>query len=416
MTFQFPGPATAALLLTLATAAPAAVAEDAPPGSDPVFIARLADGSTLTVRIARLDAKGNWVLHPQEGEPRTVAADDLVSLVRDGVSPPAAPERSSLLLPDGDRLRAEIGKAGDETLAIQSPCLGPLDIPLSGIRALVFDPPTEAEAIPPFLDTLRAEAGGTEVLYLTNGDRVEGVFLGLSNDAVSLERRGATLKLPRAGVRALVFDARLTTYPQPRGTFLEFALTDGSRISARPRGIESGAVVADSRFGKPLRLPLAEIARITTRSESIQYLSDRAEDGVKYGPYLGSPRPVRRGSAVDGLPLMLRGQPYDRGLGMQSRTLAAYRLDPSALRFQARIGLDDRAGPLGSVVFRVRLDRDTLYESPPLTEGDPPVDLDLKVAGGQILVLEADYGDRGDVRDFADWADARIIRRRGTTP
>ena len=37
-----------------------------------------------------------------------------------------------------------------------------------------------------------------------------------------------------------------------------------------------------------------------------------------------------------------------------------------------------------------------------------PVDVDL--TGGRYLILATEFGDRGDVRDLADWVEARIIR------
>ena len=45
-----------------------------------------------------------------------------------------------------------------------------------------------------------------------------------------------------------------------------------------------------------------------------------------------------------------------------------------------------------------------------MTDRDPPKPLDIDLAGGKILILVTEFGDRGNVRDLADWAEARIIR------
>jgi hypothetical protein len=37
-----------------------------------------------------------------------------------------------------------------------------------------------------------------------------------------------------------------------------------------------------------------------------------------------------------------------------------------------------------------------------------PVDVDL--VGARYLILATEFGDRGDVRDLADWVEARMIR------
>jgi len=125
---------------------------------------------------------------------------------------------------------------------------------------------------------------------------------------------------------------------------------------------------------------------------------------------VGPTRPYRRDAAVTGHPLRLGGQPFDRGLGTQSRTLLAYRLSPGDRRFQALIGLDDRAGPLGSVVFRVLVDGRERFASPPMSVRDVPKAIDVDISGGKVIILATEFGPRGDVRDYADWVEARIIR------
>ncbi len=95
---------------------------------------------------------------------------------------------------------------------------------------------------------------------------------------------------------------------------------------------------------------------------------------------------------------------------MQSTTLAAYRLQPGDRRFQALVGVDERAGPLGSVVFRVLVDGNERFKTPAMTDHDSPRGIDVDVAGGKYLILATEFGDRGDVRDLADWVEARMIR------
>ena len=74
------------------------------------------------------------------------------------------------------------------------------------------------------------------------------------------------------------------------------------------------------------------------------------------------------------------------------------------------MGVDHRAGPLGSVVFRVLVDEKERFHSPPLSSRDAPESIDVDVSGGKFLILDTSFGDRGNVRDFADWVEARIVR------
>ena len=252
--------------------------------------------------------------------------------------------------------------------------------------------------------------GETELLWLANGDLLAGGFLGLDEKKIKFQPEGGPIELERSGVVALGFDPALVVYPRPQGTFLELALADGSRLGVTAPRVEQGQVVATTRFGTPIRLPLGELASVHSRSASIAYLSEREATAQQYVSYVGPTRPYRRDAAVTGHPLRVAGQRFDRGLGTQSRTLLAYRLAPGDRRFQALVGLDDRAGPQGSVVFRVLVDGREKFASPPMSVRDAPKSIDVDVAGAKVLILATEFGPRGDVRDYADWIEARIIR------
>ena len=140
------------------------------------------------------------------------------------------------------------------------------------------------------------------------------------------------------------------------------------------------------------------------------YLSERKPVRDQYLSYVGPTREYRVDRTVDGHPFHLGGQVYDRGLGTQSTTFLAYRVEPGDRRFQALVGVDERAGPLGSVVFRVLVDGKERCKTPPMTDHDPPRPVDVDLAGARYLILATEFGDRGDVRDLADWVEARMIR------
>ena len=106
----------------------------------------------------------------------------------------------------------------------------------------------------------------------------------------------------------------------------------------------------------------------------------------------------------------LAGQFFDRGIGTQSRTLIAYEVEAGDRRFQALVGVDERAGPLGSVVFRVLVDGKETFKTTPLADHDAPQAIDVDLTGARFLILDTAFGDRGDVCDLADWVEARVIR------
>lgn len=380
--------------------------------SDPQFTALRADGTTLTGRLRRIDAAGSVSLAVDDSERiETIPPGSLVKLSREGGSSLATGDGSMVIFPAGDRLaRCGIGPAGEATIEVQSEALGTLAIPLDAVLGLVFATPSDTDASFALEARVRDEPRATEVLWLTNGDRLEGGLLGIGDKTIAFRPSTGKVELDRAGIIALGFDPKLVAYPRPEGPFLELGFVDGSRLGVTAIQLESGQIQATTRFGQAIKLPLGELAQVRVENGPAVYLSEIEPAGAKYVGYLGPTREVRRDRAVDGQPLRLAGKVYDRGLGMQSRTYLVYRVPPGAKRFQAAVGLDDRAGPLGSVAFRVLVDKEERFLSPPMSARDAPRAVDVDIAGAKTLVLIADFGERGEVRDHADWVEARLIR------
>lgn len=403
------GLALGALIFGLAAADP--LPPDPPVPSDPVFSALLLDGKTVSGRIRQIAQNGDVTLVTTGGPEQTIVFGQLLKLTREGLLPPLSPEGPIVLFAGGDRLyRAVIGPATDTTLEVQSYTLGNLAIPLDTILGLVLKAPEDTDELDLLIDRLRNQPRESEVLWLTNGDRVQGGFLGLDEKKMKFQAPSGPIALDLSSVRALGFDPGLVVARKPEGPYFELTTSDGSRLGATRVRIEQGHLVATSRFGAPVKLALGDLVRVHARSKSIEYLSEREADAVQYVPYVGPTRPYRRDTSVENHPLRLAGQTYDRGLGTQSRTLLAYRLAPGDRRFQALVGLDDRAGPLGSVVFRVVVDREERFVSPPMSARDTPKAVDVDVTGAKRIILFTEFGERGEVRDFADWVEARIVR------
>jgi hypothetical protein len=406
-------------LLSLLPLGVSAIADDQAPAnspiaSDPLFRATKVDGKTVSGRIRQLGPNNAIVLVTEAGE-ATIPLNQLIKLERDGAPQASPPEGSVVLFPEGDRLRAEIGKSSETALQTHPAGLGnaTVDIPLDRILTIVFATPVDPEAAEALLDKVRSEPRKTDVLWLANGDRLAGEPLEIGADKVKFQLDGAAepREIDRSTVIALGSNPAVVRYPKPEGDFLELTFQDGSRLGVTKTHVDQGEVVATTRFGATIKLPLKDLSRVHVRGKHVSYLSDREQAGVQYVPYVGPPRPYRRDASVEGRSLRVAGKPYDHGLGMQGRTYVIYRLEKGDRRFQATIGLDDRAGAMGSVVFRVLVDKkQERFASPPMTAGDEPRMVDIDVSGARLLILEADFGDRGDIRNFADWVEARLVR------
>ena len=405
------GLALAALAFAPARArGPSAI--EAPVPSDPVFTALLTDGTTISGQVRKLGEKDGVRLVTDLGVEQPIPMDRLVKLTREGASPPSNSEGSDLVLfPDGDRLaRCKVGKTGEFNIGVHSFALEDLSIPLDGILGLVFDAMNESGGAEGLVARVRTEPRESELVWLANGDKLPGLFAGLDDKKLLFQPATGKIEIPRPGVVALGFAQGQVNYRRPEEPYLELTLVDGSRLGVTNVRVERGQVVAMTRFKAEVRLPVGELALVHAINGAVAYLSDREPVGTIYVPYVGPTRPYRRNATVAGEVLRVGGHAFDRGLGTQSRTVLVYKLEPGSKRFQAQIGLDDRAGPLGNVAFKVMVDRTMRFESPPMTSGEPAKVVDVDLAGAKLLILMTEFGERGDVQDHADWIEARIIR------
>jgi hypothetical protein len=378
--------------------------------SDPSFKALLIDGQTVSGRLDFL-GPGAIKLVSSDGARHDLPLDRVVKLTREFSVPAPSLDASHVILPDGDRMmRVSIESSTDASLEIQSDVLGKLSVPLDSILGLIFAGHTPISELDAGWEQVRSEPRTAEVAWLANGDRIAGGFLGLDESKVKIQVSGKPVEVDRAGVVALGFDPASVSYPRPKSDFLELSLKDGSRLGVTEARVEDGMILATARFRGAIKVSLNELLRAHVRSSSVVYLSERKTIRDQYLTYIGPTREFRVDRTVDGHPFRLGGQTYDRGLGTQSTTFLAYRVEPGDRRFQAVVGVDERAGPLGSVVFRVLVDGKERFKTPPMTDRDPPRPLDVDLAGAKYFILATEFGDRGDVRDLADWVEARVIR------
>ncbi|MHB1561558.1 MAG: NPCBM/NEW2 domain-containing protein [Isosphaeraceae bacterium] len=399
------------VLAVLATGARAGLSEDSPDRVEPTFAALLVDGSTARGRVVAIE-DASVTLAAKDGKRQSLALDRLVKLTRETAAPVSeADGEQAVYLADGDRLlHATIGTSSDTRLQVRSNSLGDLELPLSSLTGLVLAAGDGASSAGTLANRILYEKRMSEVVWLANGDRLVGSFLGMDDRVIRLQVADRPIEVERGGALAIGFDPALLRVNRPKGGYLEATLNDGTRLGLTNMKLADGNVEATTRFGPAVRFPLGAVARFRARTHSVVYLSERPHAAAQYDSYVGPTRPYRIDENVEGQPIRLGGQVYDRGIGTASRTLIAYRLEPGDRRFQATIGVDERAGPLGSVVFRVLVDRDERFKAPAMTDRDPPRSIDVDLSGGKILILITEFGDRGNIRDLADWAEARIIR------
>jgi len=201
--------------------------------------------------------------------------------------------------------------------------------------------------------------------------------------------------------------------PRQHATGHMVELADGTTIRLQSLELRGEALTGEeSAASYRVQLPSANgPARIRIWSDAYHYLSDLAPETVKLQPFLDVVWQPRFDRAVTGDPLVLAGKPYLKGLGMDVRTEMTFALDGAYSRFHALVGVDDSAGALGRVVFKVLADGRLLYQSSPLSGGDALQTVSLDISGVRRLSLVADFGGLAWTGgNFADWAEARVVR------
>lgn len=398
--------------VVVASVATARADEPRPAVAGPVFNVTLTDATTAAGRLRQLGGpEGKVAIVDEKGDEHSWPLKQVVKLARAGDPPQSLADGQVVLFPDGDRLRVgSVGTSTETTLDVRADGLGELKLPLESPLGLILNPAAEPEVAEQWIDRVRREPRKAEVLWLTNGDRMDGGFLGVGAQTIQFQPEAGKLEVNRSGVVAVGFDPKLVIYPTPKGDWLELTLDDGTRLGVVEARLEQGVVFAKARFGLPIRIGVERLARVHARTAAVSYLADRAADVDRYTAYVGPTRPYRKDSTVDGHPMRLSGETFDHGLGTQAKTILAYKLGRGDRRFQALVGVDDRAGPLGSVAFRVLVDGRERFATRPMSAREAPRAIDVDVAGGSVLFLVTEFGDRGDVRDLADWAEARLVR------
>jgi hypothetical protein len=399
------------LLLPILAATGAAALADEAMSAEPSYKALLIDWQTVSGRIESL-GPGVVRLVSSDGAKHVLPLDRLIKLTREDTVPAPAPDAPQVIFPDGDRItKVSIESSNETSLEVQSDVLGKVLIPLDSILGLIFAGETPAGKLDLLCEQIRFEPRTAEVVWLANGDRISGGFLGLDDTKIKIQVAGKPMEVDRAGVVALGFDPKLVAYPRPKADFFELSFRDGSKLAVRDARIEESSLVATTRFGTVIKIPSRELVQLSARTAGLVYLSERKPIRAQYLSYVGPTREYRLDRTVDGQLFRMGGQSYDRGLGMQSTTFLAYRVEPGDDLFQALVGVDERAGPLGSVVFRVLVDGKEQFKTPALTDHDSPRQINVKLTGAKYFILATEFGDRGNVRDLADWVEARIIRK-----
>ncbi len=140
------------------------------------------------------------------------------------------------------------------------------------------------------------------------------------------------------------------------------------------------------------------------------------------GPYLDFFWIPEMNKSYEGNSLRIRGQKYDKGMGVRAPGNFLCEVKPEYERFVALAGVDENilnrgngalVGSIPSVQFRIFIDGNLAAESPVLKVNHVPWRFDVKISeGARIINLTAtDAGSRSMI-DLANWVNAGFILKK----
>jgi len=321
----------------------------------------------------------------------------------------------SVVLMNGDRFAADPVRCIEDRLTAawsQAPLRPALEFPLETVAGLLLEPPAVAADFRETLADVQRAAAGEDTVRLIAGDQLRGEFQQLEGGLLEFHTAVGPLKLDRTRVRWLALDPELGSFPKSAGNRWMVFLTDGTRLTAtscQPRA--DLTVQFQLPVGGRVIVPWHEIVRLQQVTERVVPLSERTPAAVEYQPYLSGVQDLVRDRSLRKSPLLVRGEEFAFGLGVRSRMAVQYDLKPGDGWFQTGVAIDDASEGAGSVRFRVELDGQVVWSSGEVTGQSPLVDTGrIDLHGARRLSLIADYGERGDVGDLADWCDPLLIR------
>jgi hypothetical protein len=313
-------------------------------------------------------------------------------------------------------------------------------LPRAAVRGIMLQPPAGQAERDRLWKELTSSSAAEDRLIFSAGESIAGTVVSAPKlgrftptdppergEAFELLRRGSVepVVVPAAKVIAICFADGSPARDTGRRMAAWLGLTDGSLVRAAALSVKGDVVTVALAAGGELKTTLTgrddpearfwdSIRYIEPASSRVTWLSDLEPVGFKHIPFVSVSRPFGVDASVLGSRLRRGGAVFRKGLGMPSASRLAY--DVSGYRkFEAEIAIDDAAGIDGSVVFKVVLEVEpgnwaTAHESPVVRGGDAPVPVSVDLKGAGRMALLVDFADRGDVCDYANWLQARLVK------
>jgi hypothetical protein len=383
------------------------------------FALTLADGSTATGPLAAIGEA--WTVQLGGAPPIQATGEQILDLRRRGVPRPAMPRGEQVIFANGDRLPAQVLKLSGDRLRVRTAVGRDVDLllPLSALAVIWAAAPDQEDYPERWLRRLLAARRTKDVVYLRNGDVIEGLLTGLEDRSrLRIKAGKKEVQVAFDKVAAVALNTTLVRSLRPKAVYGKLVLANGGRLSLAAARADGQTLTGKTLFGPEVAIPVKQVMALDLFQGRAVYLSDLKPKGYETTPYLDvARRYVADGSVLGndsptGGDLHLPGGTYDKGIGMHSPGRLTFDLGGNYRRFEALVGLDEETGRLGSARARVVVDGKP-YEvagAEELTSRTGPRKVKVDVTGARELTLVVETARFADVQGHVNWVDARLVK------
>lgn len=115
---------------------------------------------------------------------------------------------------------------------------------------------------------------------------------------------------------------------------------------------------------------------------------------------------IQIGKSTSGNPISVGGKVYENGIGTRAVSKYLIGLDGKAIRFTAKVGIDDSSRARGGAKFYILGDKKILFESKVMHKGDTAIDITVPLKNLMKLAL---YVSKEGGTPYADWIEPAIV-------
>jgi hypothetical protein len=298
-----------------------------------------------------------------------------------------------------------------DTLAFEHRLLGRMDVPFNQVGRIRV----QTEPPGPSTRVILPEPAAFDVLWLANGDRVEGILHSVDSDEIVVElASGQQVRTPTRSAQVIQLAAvpapttAAASRPAPMAAWLR--LRDGQRIAASRVGWDPAGPAATFPFqGRPIVVPAGQLEGIEPVTVKWQWLTDLPAAGYEHHPGLAPPLKWQVDATAAGSRIYCDGSPVPHGLGMPAGSTIRFNLGGAYSRLLVWPILDDSAGIDGLGKARILTDGEPQWEGTVKALARPTAVV-MDLAGKRELVLRVEPSDGGDVLTRFVWSWPVLVR------